>query len=459
MKNDITEERQMEALVDICRRIDAAGGFALMVGGAVRDMLLDIPSKDYDLECYNITPEAIMDCLKDSYGIDRVGASFGVMKVKHYDIDIALPRTENKTGYGHRGFMVDIDPDMSFKDAASRRDFTINAIMFDPLEHEFFDPWDGMKDLEKGILRHVSEHFSEDPLRVLRAMQFVARFNMKVVPETVQICSEMTQDELPPERLAGEWEKLLLKGQVPSSGLKFLRNCGWVRYYPELNALIDCHQTPVWHPEGDVWNHTMLCLDEAAKLRNGNDDDDLVLMLAVLCHDFGKPATTFIREDGKIVSPGHDTAGIKPALSFISRIWGRKDLPERVLPLVEHHMKPAQLVQGNAGAKAYRRLALDVQRLDLLAKVARCDILSTGVDVENRLRDLDTFLQKAQSLNIEKEAPKPILLGRHLIARGIKPGPQMGKMLQQAFEAQLDGAFHDLDGALKYLDTIVSPAN
>lgn len=423
-----------------------------MVGGAVRDALLNMPCKDVDLECYGITPESIVNCLKDRYGIDFVGSSFGVMKVKHLDIDIALPRTENKTGYGHKGFMVDLVPNLSFKDAASRRDFTINAIMYDPLKNALIDPWHGQEDLDKGILRHVSEHFVEDPLRVLRAMQFVARFKMTVAKETIQICSQMGQDELPPERLAGEWEKLLLKGESPSLGLAFLKDCGWIRFYPELQSLIDCKQTPVWHPEGDVWMHTLLCLDHASKLRTGNDDDDLVLMLAVLCHDLGKPLTTFTRQDGKIVSPGHDTAGIEPAHSFINRIWRRNDLQERVLPLVEHHMKPAQLVKGNAGERAYRRLALEVQRLDMLAKVARCDVLSTGVDVENRLRDLETFLKKAQSLDISDKAPRPILLGRHLLERGIKPGPQMGKILKNAFEAQLDGDFNDLEGALKYLN-------
>ena len=444
------EKRLLDAVADICLRIRDAGGRAVMVGGCVRDAIMGSACKDIDLECYGISAENILSCLSGQYGVDLVGASFGVMKVKHFDIDIALPRTENKTGYGHRGFMVDIVPGMSFADAASRRDFTINAIMYDPLTAEIIDPWNGQDDLQKGLLRHVSGHFMEDPLRVLRAMQFTARFGFRVAEETVEVCRSMSQDELPAERLSAEWEKLLLKGVKPSLGLDFLRECGWIRYYPELEALIGCEQTPVWHPEGDVWRHTLLCLDEAAKLRS-KDDDDLVLMLAVLCHDLGKPATTFVRKDGRIVSPGHDAAGKAPALSFINRIWHRNDLPERVLPLVEHHMAPAQFVKGNAGDRAYRRLALEVQRLDLLAKLARCDVISTGVDVPGRLKDLDVFLERAHSLNVEKEVPRPILLGRHLIAMGIAPGPEMGKLLSMAFEAQLDGAFNDLDGALRFI--------
>ena len=271
----------------IAELLTSAGGRALLVGGCVRDSLLGLNSKDFDMEVYGLSMEAIRDILGKEYKLDFVGMAFGVLKVLHYDIDIALPRVENKTNSGHKGFDVMFVPDLSYADAASRRDFTINAIMRDPLSGELIDPWNGVKDLHEGVLRHVSAHFVEDPLRVLRAMQFAARFGFQIAKETISLCSTLSQDELAQERVAAEWEKLLLKGRKPSKGLAFLRDCGWIDYYPELKALIGCKQEPEWHPEGDVWEHTLRVLDAAATMRHYAETENLVLMLADLCHDFG----------------------------------------------------------------------------------------------------------------------------------------------------------------------------
>ena len=441
----------------IAELLTSAGGRALLVGGCVRDSLLGLTSKDFDMEVYGLSMEAIRDILGKEYKLDFVGMAFGVLKVLHYDIDIALPRVENKTNSGHKGFDVMFVPNLSYADAASRRDFTINAIMRDPLSNELIDPWNGVKDLRDGVLRHVSSHFVEDPLRVLRAMQFAARFDFQIAKETIQLCSTLSQDELAQERVAAEWEKLLLKGRKPSKGLLFLRDCGWIDYYPELKALIGCKQEPEWHPEGDVWKHTLRVLDAAATMRHYAETENLVLMLAALCHDFGKPLTTKVDERGRIISHAHDEAGVEPTKTFIRRIWNKKELDD-VMPLVKRHMLPTMFIQNDAPDRAYRRLSLEVKSMELLADVAECDL--RGVEMPEdllkaKIARIDLFRERANALNVMVESPKPIILGRHLLERGFKPGPQMKPILDKCFDAQLNGDFNDLPKALEYLDTLL----
>ncbi|MBR5080419.1 MAG: HD domain-containing protein [Victivallales bacterium] len=441
----------------IAELLTSAGGRALLVGGCVRDSLLGLTSKDFDMEVYGLSMEAIRDILGKEYKLDFVGMAFGVLKVLHYDIDIALPRVENKTNSGHKGFDVMFVPNLSYADAASRRDFTINAIMRDPLSNELIDPWNGVKDLHDGVLRHVSAHFVEDPLRVLRAMQFAARFDFQIAEETVHLCSTLSQDELAQERVAAEWEKLLLKGRKPSKGLSFLRDCGWIDYYPELKALIGCKQEPEWHPEGDVWEHTLRVLDAAAAMRHYAETENLVLMLAALCHDFGKPLTTKVDDRGRIISHAHDEAGVEPTKAFIRRIWNKKELDD-VMPLVKRHMLPTMFIQNDAPDRAYRRLSLEVRSMELLADVAECDL--RGVEMPEdllkaKIARIDLFRERANALNVMAESPKPIILGRHLLERGFKPGPQMKPILDKCFDAQLNGDFNDLPKALEYLDSLL----
>lgn len=463
-KNNIEitcEPKLLDAVMDICIMVRNAGGRALLVGGCVRDAIQNIPVKDMDIECHGVSAEQIREIIGGKYKLDLVGMSFGVFKVHHLDIDIALPRVENKMGSGHKGFMVALVPNLSYADAAARRDFTINAIMYDPLNGELIDPWHGFEDIQKRVLRHVSDHFAEDPLRVLRAMQFAARFEMTVAPETVALCRSIRQDELPAERLEAEWNKLLLKGKKPSLGLKFLRDCGWVAFYPELERLIGCKQTPKWHPEGDVWNHTLLVVDESVKLHSGNQEDDLVLSLAALCHDFGKPMTSVLNQEGNITSYNHDIKGEKPANSFIARIWKKADLAPKVTRLVVNHMKPIHYIDMNATDRAFRRLSVSAGRLDLLGKLALCDLLGSAPNENTRqekVRLMDIFAERANSLSISKEAPKCLIQGRHLIARGMKSGPEMGRLIHEAMEAQLDGDFTDFDSAMAWLDKHVKPS-
>ena len=442
----------LAAARDIASRVRAAGGRALLVGGAVRDALLGgVRVKDVDLEVFGLEPHALKALLAERYPFEPCGVSFGVLKLKGLDIDVALPRRESKRGEGHRAFEIYSDPTLSVAEAARRRDFTINAIYYDVLAHAIEDPYDGVADLEKRLLRHVSPQFVEDPLRVLRGMQFVARFALKPAPETIAICHGIGLEGLASERLFDEWKKFILKGRDMSAGLEFLRATGWVRFFPELNALIGCEQDPHWHPEGDVWEHTKLCCDFFAKTRIGDEDEDLIVGLAVLCHDFGKPLTTaYDPAAQRIRSIGHDEAGVAPTKSFLRRLTNEERLLKDVPPLVAAHMKPFAFWKSHAGDAAIRRLALKVGRLDRLIRVSRADDegrLATSVATSARGQDLDWLAEAAHRLAVADAAPKPILQGRDLIAMGLKPSPQFGVWLKETFDAQLDGAFSDLDGA------------
>ena len=274
-----------DAVQTVAGLVHAAGGRAWMVGGSVRDLLRGARQvKDVDLEVFGLEPPRVQEVIGQRFAFDACGLSFGVLKLRHIAVDVALPRRESKRGTGHRGFLVDADPHLSIPEAASRRDFTVNALYYDPLAGVLEDPYGGGMDLRRRILRHVSEKFVEDPLRVLRGMQFVARFNLAPAQETVAVCRSMTPEGLPPERLFEEWAKLLTQGVAIGRGLAFLRATNWVRYYPELNRLIGCRQDRAWHPEGDVWNHTRLCLDAFARRRverwargEGDADEDLIV--------------------------------------------------------------------------------------------------------------------------------------------------------------------------------------
>ena len=449
----------LAAVGDIAGLVRAAGGRALMVGGAVRDMLLGVREvKDVDIEVFGVRPELLKGIIGEKYPFDACGLSFGVLKIQHLDIDVSLPRRESKRGEGHRGFLIDSDPCLSVKEAASRRDFTVNAMYYDPLAEAFEDPYGGVGDLERRILRHVSPKFAEDPLRVLRGMQFVARFGLEPAPETVEVCRGMTIEGLPSERLFEEWAKLLTKGVEIGRGLEFLRATGWVGYFPELRALIGCRQDPEWHPEGDVWEHTKLCLDAFARRRLGDRNEDLIVGLAVTCHDFGKPATTrFDPKKGRIRSLGHDVEGRGPTLSFLRRLTNEERILKDVPPLVKNHMRPYAMWKSQAGDSAIRRLARDVVRIDRLIRVARADEEGHpgGRTVSSSdSEDLVWLAAQAERLRIADAAPKPILMGRHLIELGYKPSSRFKAWLDACFEAQLDGAFSDLDGAVAHFRRI-----
>ena len=443
-----------EAVRTVAEIVRKSGGRALLVGGCVRDGLLGGEPKDFDIECFGISSSSLRSALAEKFELDLVGASFGVVKLKHHDIDVAMPRRETKLGLGHRAFEMECDPSLTIEEASARRDFTVNAIYRDPLTDEIIDPWNGRADLANGVMRHVSGHFSEDPLRVLRGMQFVARFGLDPAPETVEVCRGMTPEGLAPERLFEEWAKLLTKGVRISKGLEFLRATGWVRYYPELAALVGCEQDPHWHPEGDVWNHTLCCLDAFARRRDEagrNAFEDIVVGFAVLCHDFGKPAcTAYDPVKKRIRSLGHDEAGVGPTLSFLRRLTNEERLLKEVPPLVRLHMRPFAMWRDRATDGAIRRLAARVVRLDRLIRVAAADDEGRP-PFPSEPEPLKWLADQAERLRVADSAPKPLVMGRDLIALGMKPGPEFGRMLKAAYEAQLDGVFATREEGVEFV--------
>ena len=453
--------RDHAALLLICRLLAEAGGRAWLVGGAVRDGILGRRLADLDLEVFGLPAARVQEVLGSRFDLDLVGESFGIIKVRGTAIDVGLPRRETKSGHGHRQFEITTDPNLPLEVAAARRDFTINAIYFDPLREEIADPHGGLPDLLAGRLRHTSAAFAEDPLRVLRGMQFVARFELKAVPETVALCRTIDREGLAAERIFEEWRKLLLAGRRPSLGLTFLRDTEWVRFFPELAALIGCEQDPRWHPEGDAWVHTLHCLDVFAEERLPADDlngvdgestdwENLVVGLAVLCHDLGKPETTRREPDGRVRALQHEQVGVAVARRFLERLTSQQKLVREVLPLVAEHMAPAQLHRAGASDAAVRRLAKRVGRIDRLLRVARADALGRPPLPANPFPAGPWLEAKARLLEVDRQPPPALIQGRDLVEMGWQPGPHFQGILDRIYRAQLDGKFSTSEGGRDY---------
>jgi len=435
----------------VCETVRAAGGRALLVGGCVRDCALGLPATDLDIEVYGIPPARLVEVLSKRFAVDLVGRAFGVLKIRGVPIDVSIPRRSSRGDGGPEEFETLSDPDMTAAEAAGRRDFTINAIAFDPLTGEVIDPFRGLADLEARVLRHTTDRFAEDPLRVLRGMQLAARFDLDVADETVALCRKIEPGSLPRERVFEEWKKLVLRGNRPSRGLHLLRDCGWIRHFPELKALIGCAQDPEWHPEGDVWMHTLHCMESYAAERSGDEREDLVVGLAVLCHDLGKPPTTAQAEGGSITAERHERAGEARTRSFLGRMTNEHTLIDAVAALVGAHRAPLQLFEARAGDAAVRRLARRVGRIDRLVRVARADRAGRPPLESERFDAGDWLLERARALEVEAAAPEPIVKGRHLIQLGLTSGPQFGSILENCYAAQLDGEFSTLEGGLEYV--------
>ena len=450
---------QKSAVKQITQLFKKEGADIYLVGGCVRDSLLGLSPKDIDIEIYKLPPETIEAVLAKHFKIDTVGKNFGVFLLKGYSIDVSLPRKESKTGLRHTDFKITGDPYMHPKDAALRRDFTINAISYDLVKEVLYDPYNGIDDLSKKHLRHISSAFSEDPLRVLRAMQFIARFNLSVSPDTLKLCQSLTPNEIPKERIWEEWKKLLLKGHTISLGLQFLEDCEWLSYFPELSALTECEQDPEWHPEGNVWEHTKHCMDAFSKNRIGDDWEDLIVGLATLCHDMGKPKTTARGKDGRIRSPQHDVEGVSIAKAFLARMTEQKKVFDEVLPLVSEHMRPHNLYTNNSGDSAIRRLANKVKRIDRLIRVFQADQLGRPPLKVTEDPVSDWLAERSHHLELQASAPKPIILGRHLLAENLEPSPIFKTLLKECFEAQLDGTFDNETDGLIYLKSLLEKHN
>ena len=461
MRNNLPEK-----ITRLAGAVKQNGGRAMLVGGCVRDELMGIDPKDWDVEIYGIEPQTLREILNSFGEVNAVGEAFTVYKIGQ-DLDVSMPRRERKIGRGHKGFVVEGDPKMSFEEAARRRDFTINAILQDALTGEIIDPFSGREDITNRIIRYVSgETFAEDSLRVLRAAQFAARFEFDITAETVELCRQIDVTDLPKERIWGEFEKILLKADKPSIGIKWLYDLGVVRQiFPELEALVGVPQEPEWHPEGNVDVHTLLVVDQARKLIDDLPYEKRVtVMLGALCHDLGKPATTEFF-DGRWRSHAHDVAGVEPTLSFLDKLnvytINGYDARDQIVELVRYHLKPGEFYKQreNLGDGAFRRLARKVEP-DLLYRVARADTLGRNAPWLPPETYFDAvpqewFIEKVRELAVESEAPQPILMGRHLIELGLKPSPKFKQILDAVYELQLDGKITNLEGAIAEAKKII----
>ncbi len=447
------------SLQAILRDLDHAGFRALLVGGAVRDALLGIEHKDFDIEVYGTSYDGLAGFLSRYGRVDLVGKSFGVVKLLGFDFSI--PRRESKIGPHHRGFHATFDGAITPREAASRRDFTINAIAYDPLRGEILDLFGGREDLQNRVLRATSPAFSEDPLRVLRGMQFACRFDLTLDPATAEMCRAIAGEysTLARERIAEEFMKWTASSH-PGRISAYLTATGWIVHFPEIGALAGVPQDPSWHPEGDVGTHTMLVVDAAARIakREGLEGDDrAVLLFSALCHDFAKPATTQLRDrEGTMrwTSWGHEAAGGPMARAFLERIGIKSAIVDQVIPIVEHHLIHSSIGRDPT-PRAVRRLAMHLAPASILQLlyVVEADHsgrppLPTGLP-PGAIRIREMAVEQA----VEHEPQPPLILGRHVLPYfDNRPGKHIGEVTAAALEAQADGAFSTQEEALAWLE-------
>ena len=447
----LTILKEYMPVLAIVQIVHERGGRALLVGGAVRDLLLGLPLKDLDIEIYGLTVDELEVVLRQFGPVRLVGKVYGVLCLDGLAVDWSLPRTDS----AGRKPQVTVDPHMQFEQAFRRRDLTINAMGIDLITYELIDPFNGQDDLMNNVLRAPdAQTFAEDPLRFFRVMQFIGRFGMTPDSTLQEICKTISLEGVSRERIAGEFEKLLLLSQRPSLGIRWLRDVGRLHeVLPELAATIGVQQNPAWHPEGDVFEHTMQTIDAAARFTYKDSDEKLLLVLTALCHDLGKPAVTKLI-DGIWRSRGHEEEGIEPAHSFLKRVTLKKDLIDNVLVLVRHHRAPGTFVKEGAKPAAYKRLAralapLSIEllaRLTLADKQGRNNLLHEPLT--NSFEDLDEFMRRARAAGVDQQPEKQLLVGADL-APYVEPGPRMGELLKKAYQLQLEEGITDKAELLK----------
>jgi len=452
-------------LIDISNRLKNYGFRAIVVGGSVRDHFLSLPIKDYDIEVYGIeTIEELGEILSAYGSINLVGRSFGVLKLVYAneEYDFSLPRRDKKISQGHRGFAIDSDSSMSYSEASKRRDFTINAMGYDIEEQIFLDPYGGMSDIASGVLRHIDdETFVEDPLRIYRAVQFCARFGYRLHDTTATLCREMVDsgalDELPKERVYSEFTKLLLKSPKPSIGFDIMHKLGILSHFPELKALIGVPQSPKYHPEGDVWIHTLMSVDAMVELLGDDKRQNLKYMWGILCHDIGKPSTTTVDEDNHIRAIGHEESGVEIARSFMSRLTNEHNFVDEILPLVKYHMRPSQLYRSQAKSSAIRRLATKVN-IEEIVTIARADFLGRDTIEAKTGRYIagDWLIEQSRSLKVHNRPLENLLQGRDLISLGMKPSKEFGEVLDRVYELQIEGRISSYEDAIEFVKLHIS---
>ena len=430
------KDRDITAAKAIAEAVAQKGGKVYYVGGFVRDSIMGNESKDIDIEVHGINPDELLSVLKGIGTPILMGADFGVYGLTHLDIYISMPRKEDDQRGGKDDFASHIDPFIGTEKSAKRRDFTMNALMQDVLTGEIIDHFGGIQDIKNGVIRHVSDDtFVQDPLRVLRAARFASRFGFDIAPETMELCRNIKLDGLAFERVYEELKKALMKSERPSLFFEELRRMDALDvWFPEVKALIGVKQPPQHHPEGDVWNHTMLVLDNGALLRD-KAENKCGFMLSALCHDLGKPATT-TDEDGHIHSIGHEFVGVDITKKFIGRLTQDASLQKYVLNMVELHMRPNILESQKSSAKAFCKvfdLSVCPKDLLLLSEADYCG--RNGHKDYTRKREC---LHEMLSL-FEERMAKDHVKGADLIKAGFKPGKEFGKALEFAHKLRVSG--------------------
>ena len=417
------------ALTPVLTALQRAGAEILVVGGTPRDALLGMAAHDWDLEIHGLSEARLGECLMP-FGAHRVGGRCAVWVVA--GAEIALPQAQ-----GGR-----IDPHLPWEIAAQRRDFSVNALIWDWRTQRLLDHFGGVDDLHARRLRMVSaDSFGEDPLRVFRAARLAGQLGFSIEARTAALCRQLAPrlQQVPEERLRKEWEALLLRGQHLIRAWDSLALTGAVTRFPELHALQAVPQRPDAHPEGDVWIHTGRVLAAAGQLRSGDRSRDIILMLGALLHDLGKAGTTRRDPQGRWRAFGHERARTA-AESFLNRYFPGRHLSRQILPVIRWHGAPYALYRDGAGRAAYAHLALQVPDLSLLLDVAVADARGAGGEHPPAI---DTARRLWQEMDAWPCLPKPLLKGPDLMALGLTPGPQLGRALALAHELQLVSACRD----------------
>lgn len=439
----------------IVERLDQSKGRALLVGGAVRDLLQEKPAKDLDIEVHGLSLNQLEQILKEFGHVRLVGKAFGVLRVDGLDVDWSIPRVDSS---GRKPKVV-FDPHMPLEQALRRRDLTINAMAIDLITRELQDPFDGLRDLEKRILRVPDRKlFIEDPLRYFRVMQFIGRFQCNPDQELYELGKTMDLSDISQERIVEEFAKLCIKGTKPSLGIQWLQDTGRLKtILPEIYNTIGVEQDPEWHPEGDVYEHSKQAMDAAVSLNYETDEDKLTMVLAALCHDVGKVVATQ-HVDGRIRSLGHDVKGVPLADKLLDRMINTQKIKDRILKLVRYHMIPVAFVKNNAKASAYKRLAkklapeTDIQEL---TRLSQCDKSGRNPDRQAPFEMcpeelIEEFLERAKKYGVDRQPEPPILMGKDLLTH-VKPGPELGKLLEKAYTIQIEEGITDKNELKKRL--------
>lgn len=441
---------QSAFLKPILQEITDKGGAVFLVGGAVRDLLLKRSVKDLDFEVHNLTQNQLQGILSRSGEVNSVGKSFGVFKTRvESEIDWSLPRSDS---LGRRPD-VTINPTMTIESALRRRDFTINAMALNIMTYELHDPFQGEKDLINGVLQCPDRSaFPEDPLRFFRVMQFMGRFEVMPSDELNELCRAMDISAISRERIEEELRKLLLKSKEPSRGFRWIRKVNRLNeIFPELAALVNVSQDQAYHPEGNVWEHTMQVLDAAADVRKflSSQEEKLALMYAALCHDLGKADATIIHEDGRMNNYGHEAVSAIRARQLVKRVSGNKALAEKVRKLVLYHKLPEQLIQVTTKSANFKWLALKLApetNARQLALLFEADCRGRNGNERKPLRgpvpDAQRFLQKMNEACVSDKPEEPVLRGRDLLDV-VSEGPELGELIKMAYEIQIEEGIGD----------------